>query len=122
MKYISTAIEPNGKIPLMRVTGIDFKYHGCWGICLGIWLVLTGTSNNGLFDAMIDPTTDNGIEMTNQMTTIATIVPTGIAPDESTEIKKKLRNTNTANKIPGTRTGVRSKFNFQLSPPRNLYK
>lgn len=82
MKYISTAMDPKGKIPEISRIGKDFKYQGCGGICLGIWLVFTGTEINGRLKEIKDPNTDNGMEITNQINTMATIVPKGIAPDE----------------------------------------
>lgn len=84
MKYISTAIDPNGNIPEIIISGKFLKYQGCWGICLGIWLVLTGMANKDFLDANIDPTTDKGIEITNHIVVIANIVPIGIAPEDST--------------------------------------
>ena len=44
----------------------------------------------------------------NQINTMANIVPIGIAPEDCTEIKKKFNTTKTRNKIPGTKTGVKT--------------
>ena len=83
-------------------------------------MVLTGTEIIGLLLARSDPNTDNGTEITNQITTIANIVPMGMAPEELTYIKKKFKNMKIPKRTPGTKRGVRIMFIFQFSPPKNL--
>lgn len=63
---------------------------------------------------------DNGNEMANQISTIASMVPAGIAPEEPALIKKKFKNMIMRNKSPGTSVGVKSILTFQFSPPKNL--
>ena len=56
----------------------------------------------------------------NQIETMAIIVPIGTAPDECSNIKKKLRKTKTEKMVPGTNNGVRIILVFQSSPLKNL--
>ena len=85
-------------------------------------MVLTGTLIIGLLCSNKDAPTEIGIENKNQMIITAHIVPNGMAPEEPAKTKKKFNPKTIANKIPGTKTGVKIMLIFQFSPPKNLYK
>ena len=114
MKYNSTAIDPNGKIPAKKVAGIVFKYHGWNGICLAIWFVFVGCSCQLHFLwAIKEPAIADGNEQINQIKTIKNRVLAGIVPEEWAD-NKNIFNAIIHKKIkPGTNIGVNIKLAFQ---------
>jgi hypothetical protein len=66
---------PNGKIPAMSAEGQNLMYQTVGGICLGIWLTLTGMGKGPFRDAMMEPAKARGREIKNHIAMIATIVP-----------------------------------------------
>ncbi len=68
----------------------------------GIWLVLTGTEIIGLLLARSDPNTDNGTEITNQITTIANIVPMGM-PQGINIYQERVQEYEKFQRTPGTK-------------------
>ena len=114
MKYNSTAIDPNGKIPAINAAGMVFRYHGWNGICLAIWFVFVGWSPQPHFLwAIKAPARAEGMENTNQSRIINSSVVAGIAPEECTNPRKKLRAVIQRNMKPGTKRGVRIILAFQ---------
>lgn len=102
MKYNSTEIAPNGRIPTSSILGIVPRYVDCRGICRGIWFVRTGASIayfccvsyvgyyppgtrlelTGARNPSQLPPKLNGTLMMNQMPTSANMVVSGTAPEE----------------------------------------
>jgi hypothetical protein len=106
IKYSSTKMAPNGKIPASSKEGIGRRYVSGGGICLGIWFVLTGASRAGALNPNQLPAKDKGTEITNQMPMSANIVVNGTAPEDCLKTKKRLRKKKVLKTMPGTRTGV----------------
>ncbi|KAH3664376.1 hypothetical protein WICMUC_005761 [Wickerhamomyces mucosus] len=84
---------------------------------MGKYLLLGQQSRSS---TKIEPKAETGTEIINQIKTMATKVPKGTAPDDLAAIKNIFNPVN-MDKIPiGTSSGVKIKFNFQSSPPKNL--
>src|SRR2546423_2013626 len=120
MKYSSTKMAQNGKMPVNRNEGRGLSDFAQGGICLGIWFTRVGGSMVGCLKPNQLPATLNGALMTNQIQMMANIVAKGTAPLDPFTQTKRLRKKKVLKTIPGTRAGVRAIFSFQFSPPKFL--
>lgn len=66
------------------------------------------------------PVTLSGTEMTNQITTIISMVVKGTAPEAPRPQTNRLRRKKTAKTRPGSAKGVHTKQSFHDSPWKNL--
>ena len=99
-------ITANGTIPPRNKLGIGFTYHGCTGICRGIWVVFVGCSYAGFFCPNQAPRRTRGTDIRSHIETNATKVENGIALDDACAQTKRF-STSTAKKIsPGTSRAV----------------
>eukprot|EP00962_Isochrysis_galbana_P024359 scaffold7453_cov128-Isochrysis_galbana.AAC.14 len=76
-------------------------YHACSGTCLGISLVRVGGSLSLALKPKKAPAKTSGTEMPNHMSSNATIVPNGTAPEDCWPHTKKL----STNSVEQTRPG-----------------
>ena len=95
-------------------------YHSCSGTVRAMTFTRVGVAIVGAFSPKYAPTKTSGVEMPSHMSTSATSVRNGTAPEEPVPQTKRLSTKKMRNTEPGKASAVATVLSFQFLPPNIL--
>mmetsp|Transcript_12426 Transcript_12426/g.41333 ORF Transcript_12426/g.41333 Transcript_12426/m.41333 type:complete len:311 (-) Transcript_12426:706-1638(-) len=121
MKNNSMNIAPKGRTPPTAICQKFAMYQTCFGTCLGILFVRTGSSETGAFVPRYDPRNTRGALTPNQRNISKKNVPKGTAPELLWPQIIVLSAANTTKMTLGNANAAQSVFHRQSMPFTCLY-